>query len=129
MPAGHRGPGLKKALKAHPSLSLIQEAGAGENNQGRPVVSSGFLSAPTSPVPPGMTFISLPILSYSHCGSKEGSVFFSSMLLVKSLGEILHKFPYDLLLLINKQNIPRIFFICPCCCVLNCAHQNSHSEA
>jgi hypothetical protein len=123
MPVGHRGPGLKKAPKAHPALSLIQEAGAGENNQGLLLCPLVFC------LPLGMTFISLPILSYSHCGSKEGSVFFSSMLLVKSLGKILHKFPYDLLLLINKQNIARIFFICPCCCVLNCAHQNSHSEA
>jgi hypothetical protein len=28
MPAGHRGPGLRKALKHHPALSLFQEAGA-----------------------------------------------------------------------------------------------------
>jgi hypothetical protein len=50
------------------------------------------------------------------------------MLLDKSLGKIIHKFPYDLLLLLKKQNIPRIFFICPGCCGLNCIPQNSNSE-
>jgi hypothetical protein len=56
MPAGHRRPGRKKALKAHPALSLIQEAGAGENNYRVSVVPSGFLSDPTPPMHLGMTF-------------------------------------------------------------------------
>jgi hypothetical protein len=56
---------LQKAIKAHSALDFSPEGGTGRNSHRIPIRLSGFLSFPTSHIPPEM-FLSLFCHLFSH---------------------------------------------------------------
>jgi hypothetical protein len=65
---------LQKAIKAHPALDFSPDGGAVRNKQGIPLRLSGFLSSPTSHIPPEM-LLSLFCHLFFHIITKGGSNF------------------------------------------------------
>jgi hypothetical protein len=66
---------LQKIIKSHPALDFSPEGGALRNSQGIPVRLSGFLSSPTSHMPPE-TFLSPFCHLFSHNVTKGENNFF-----------------------------------------------------
>jgi hypothetical protein len=91
---------LQKAIKAHPALDFSPEGGSVRNSQGIPVRLSGFLSSPTSHIPPEI-FLSPFCHLFSHIITKGGSNFFYLRIPWElSLENFLHLIPQDLLFLL-----------------------------
>jgi hypothetical protein len=102
LPAVHRGPGLKNAVKSHPALSLSQEGGTGGTTRNLLLGLVGFWP--------------LQHLS-SLCGWLFVLSMFSHILMLLEQSKILQQFPYDLIFLLDKQNIPKILLTSNCSCV------------
>jgi hypothetical protein len=102
---------LQKANKVHPALDFSTEGGTVKKSQGIPVRLSGFLSSPTSHIPPEM-FLSPFCHLFSHIITKGGSnLFYLRIPWELSLENFLHLIPDDLLFILDVKNTTKVLII------------------